>query len=93
MKGGYIQVDVTGLDLSKSTDNITGFYKKFDVLSNETKPIILNGIVKGTYNVTPSYCTISKSVSDGNTLIDILMDGYAIQIKDDDSIGIAVLGA
>ena len=58
MKGGYTLVDVTGLDLTKSTaTSYTGIWKKAVDAIASGKPIICKGCVYGTgYPVSPVTC-------------------------------------
>lgn len=57
MKGGYILVDVTGLNLSSSSEQeITGIWDKAVTALKVGKPIVVHGCTYGAAPVSPVTC-------------------------------------
>lgn len=57
MKGGYILIDCTGLDLSVGTaQEVAGSWKNAQNALNSDKPIIAVGATYGSASVTPVTC-------------------------------------
>lgn len=83
MKGGYLNVDCSGLDLNKSTaQTITGIWDKAVNALKQEKPIFAYGCTYGTALVSPVpvfgwYIAADEIVIVGATL--------HVHIKDNDS--------
>lgn len=70
MKGGYINIDAIGLDLSKDTkQTINGIYKKTLDAKNADKPIFVYNAVFGNYGKMSPISIFCNFASDNETII------------------------
>ena len=58
MKGGYIEVDVTGLDLA-SPGKVDGIYSKLMKAYDSDKLVVITGAKNGTAYFTPIACFLA----------------------------------
>ncbi len=84
MNGGYINVDCTGLDLSKSTaQEIDGIWNAAKRALHSEKPIIAGGCIYGTgKHVTPVTCFGWQIADDEIVIVGATLH---VHIKDDDT--------
>lgn len=52
MKGGYVLIDGTGIDLG-DLGIVTGIYNRVKTAILSNKPIVISGLVNGTQKFTP----------------------------------------
>lgn len=83
MNGGYILVDVTGLNLSSSSEQeITGIWDKAVTALKVGKPIVVHGCTYGAAPVSPVTCF---GWYIGATEIVIVGATLHVHIKNDDT--------
>lgn len=83
MNGGYLNVDVTGLDLSKSEkQTITGIWDKAVTALKLEKPIHVYGCTYGTALVSPVPCFGWYIAADEIVIVGATLH---VHIKNDDS--------
>lgn len=58
MKGGYVEVDATGLDLA-NLGKVDGIYNKLMAAYNTDKLVVLSGVKNGNSAFTPIACFLS----------------------------------
>ena len=58
MKGGYVEVDVTGLDLA-NPGKVDGIYNKLMAAYNTDKLVVISGAKNGTAYFTPIACFLA----------------------------------
>ena len=69
MNGGYINIDASGLDISKTEkQTINGIYKKLLDAKKADKPIFLYNVVAGNSGKTSPIAVFCNFTSDGNTI-------------------------
>ena len=69
MKGGYINIDASGLDISKTEiQTINGIYKKILNAKKADKPIFLYNVVDGNSGKISPIAVFCNFASDGNTI-------------------------
>lgn len=83
MNGGYLNVDVTGLDLSKSEkQTITGIWDKAVTALKLEKPIHVHGCTYGPALVSPVPCFGWYIAADEIVIVGATLH---VHIKNDDS--------
>ena len=83
MNGGYILVDVTGLNLSSSDEQeIAGIWDKAVTALKVGKPIVVHGCTYGAAPVSPVTCF---GWFIGASEIVIVVANLHVHIKDDDT--------
>lgn len=69
MKGGYINIDASGLDVSKTEkQTINGIYKKILDAKKVDKPIFLYNVVAGNSGKLSPIVVFCSFASDGETI-------------------------
>ena len=69
MKGGYINIDASGLDISKTEkQTINGIYKKILDAKKADKPIFLYNVVNGNSGKLSPIAVFCSFASDENTI-------------------------
>ena len=84
LRGGYILVDATGIDLaSAESQSVTGIWVKARNAAYSGKPIVAEGLIYGSYPVTPvtAFAFIISS-----TEIAFISATLHIHIKSDDTV-------
>lgn len=80
MKGGYILVNATGVDLTKTgetTQTVSGIFTKLQTAMKTGKLIILEGVIMGSGKAM-SPIVVSPYVSSGAIVIKYNMDTISI---------------
>ena len=80
MKGGYILVDATGVDLTKTgetTQTVSGIFNKLSAAMASGKLIILQGVIMGSGKAM-SPIVVSPYMSSGAVTIKYNMDTISI---------------
>lgn len=87
MKGGYINIDCLGLDLTKGStkQTITGIYNKVSKSMKTNKPIFAYNCVWGVLGVTPIQVFAIQTASD---TITVTASTLQVIVKNDDTITI-----
>jgi hypothetical protein len=88
MKGGYINIDCTGLDLTKGStaQTITGIYNKVSEAMKANKPIFTYKCIWGNLgSLTPIQVFALQTASD---TITVTASTLQVVIKNDDTITI-----
>lgn len=88
MKGGYVNIDCTGLDLSKvgTEQTVSGFYNKVSKSMKVNKPIVAYNCILGNVGVfSPIQVFALQTTSD---TITVTASTLQIVIKNDDTINI-----
>lgn len=70
MKGGYIEVDATGLNLG-NPGKVDGFYSSLMKAYKSDKLVVLSGVKNGGFRFTPISCFLAL---DGETIILTIMN-------------------
>lgn len=69
MNGGYINIDASGLDVSKTEkQSINGIYKKILDAKKTDKPIFLYNVVAGNSGKLSPIVVFCSFASDGDTI-------------------------
>ena len=89
MKGGYINIDVSGLDVTLEEQTISGIYKKILDAKKANKPIFLYNAVNGGLGKISPIGVFSKSV-DSNR-IRCVASNMVFDINIEDDVGISNL--
>lgn len=80
MKGGYILVNATGVDLTKTgetTQTVSGIFTKLQTAMKTGKLIILEGVIMGS-GMAMSPIVVSPYLSSGAIVIKYNMDTISI---------------
>lgn len=85
MKGGYINIDASGLDIAKSTSQtISGIYKKILNAKKANKPIFLYNVVHGSFGKIAPICAFYRFREDNEIVCNIL--NFEIIISSNDNV-------
>lgn len=69
MKGGYVNIDASGLDISKTEkQSINGIYEKILDAKKADKPIFLYNVVNGNSGKLSPIAVFCNFTSDGETI-------------------------
>lgn len=83
MNGGYVMIDMMGIDLAAPpSDPVDGIYEKFDSAFSSGKPIILIGGTIGGAEVSPVPTTAIKYT----TAIVVGVLASRVRVNNDDTI-------
>lgn len=70
MKGGYVNVDASGLDVAKTENQtIKGIYKKLLDAKKADKPVFLYNVVAGDSGKFSPIVVFCSFASDGETIV------------------------
>lgn len=81
MNGGYIMVDVAGLDVSQGKQTLPGIYSKLEAAVATGKPIMLVGAKKNDGEISPSFVTVTEGAGMSFTI-----GAFTAVVADDDSV-------
>lgn len=84
MKGGYVLVNATGVDLNKASATVNGIYAKFINAIGTGKLIIVQNIVNDDLALTP--VPLFAVVDSGAVKFSI--GGYLVSISDEDAVSV-----
>lgn len=88
MKGGYINIDATGLDIHESEkQTVNGIYKKTLDAKKADKPIFVYNAVFGDYGKMSPIGVFCNFASDGKTII---CTSSTLQIIIDENDGVEI---
>ncbi len=89
MKGGYINIDASGLDILNTEKQtiINGIYKKILDAKKADKPIFVYNAVFGDYNKISPIMIFCNFASDGETII---CNSSTLQIIVDKADGVTI---
>lgn len=84
MKGGYVLVNATGVDLNEASATVNGIYAKFINAIGTGKLIIVQNIVNDDLVLTP--VPLFAVVDSG--AVEFSIGGYSVSISDEDAVSV-----
>ena len=91
MKGGYINIDASGLNMRETTkQTISGIYKKVLDAKKTNKPIFVYNTVFGDYDKIPPFCVFCNFASDNETIVCTTSSLQIITIDKNDGVKITL---
>lgn len=82
MKGGYVLVNATGVDLNKASATVNGIYAKFINAIGTGKLIIVQNVVNDDLALSP--VPLFAVVDSG--AVEFSIGGYAVSISNEDAV-------